>query len=381
MPLIKPRAADVNDYPPRKNTMKSSIHRLLCGATLASSCMAPVAMAANCSWNTGVPTTMNYQRNLGTLYVPRDARVGTVIGSVDLNHSTPNNAGLAVECRNDGTIRLDFNARATAPIFPGPLDPINGEDVTGKILQTNVPGVGVRIKLGFPFNGGPDNSFTPIGLPTVPYDGFNDKNLLTSIRLNSLSNRVTLVKTGPLAPGPQTLDGNELFSGHLTDLGKVFGYGITGTIIAAQCSVGVNPVSADPVQLGDWDTADFTGPGYATKPTPFQITLSECATDPGAGSVAWANIRLDGILGSAPIGPATNGIFSLTDDSEAKGMGIQVLKTDGTPVELATEVPLITISPGTTVLMFNARFYQTEPAAAIRPGLAKGALRFTLTYK
>jgi type 1 fimbria pilin len=380
MPLINPAMADVN-RPLRKNTMKISIHTLLWGAMLVGSCMAPVAMAANCTWNTGGPSMMNYQRNIGTLYVPRDARVGTVIGSIDLNNSTPNNAGLIVECRNDGSQRLDFNARATAPIFPGPLDPINGEDVTGKILQTNIPGVGVRIKLGHPFDGRANNSFVPIGAPTVPYDGISDKALLNPITLNSLSNRVTLVKTGPLAPGPNTLDGSELFSGHFTDLGKVFGYGLIGTIIPAQCSVGANPVSADPVPLGDWDTADFVGPGYATPSVPFTITLSQCETDPGAGFIAKANIRLDGILGSAPIGPTTDGIFSLTTDSDAKGMGIQILKADGTPLELATEVPLIAISHGSTTLDFNARFYQTEPATAVRPGLAKGALSFTLTYK
>lgn len=50
-------------------------------------------------------------------------------------------------------------------------------------------------------------------------------------------------------------------------------------------------------------------------------------------------------------------------------------------MELSTKVPLIAISPGTTVLDFNARFYQTEPSSAVRPGLAKGALSFTLTYK
>ena len=380
MPLIKPATADVNRYPLRKHTMKTSIHTMLSVAMLAGSWIAPVAMAANCSWNTGVPSMMNYKRNMGTLYVPRDASVGTVIGSIDLNHPTPNDAGLYAECVNSGQ-RLNFNARATVPIFPGPLEPINGEDVTGKILQTNIPGIGVRIKLGFPLNGGPDNSFVPIGAPTVPYDGFNDKHLLTPIRLNSLSNRVTLVKTGPLTPGPSTLDGRELFSGHLTDLGKVFGFGLIGTIIPAQCSVSANPVSADPVKLGDWDTADFVGPGYTTHPVPFTITLSQCETDRGAGFVATANIRLDGILGSTPIGPTTDGIFSLTTDSGAKGMGIQILKADGTPMELATEVPLIAISPGNTMLDFNARFYQTEPATAIRPGLAKGALSFTLTYK
>jgi type 1 fimbria pilin len=361
--------------------MKSSIHRLLRGATLAASCMAPLAMASNCTWSTGGPAMMNYQRNLGTLYVPRDARIGTIIGTVDVSHSTPNNAGQAVECRNDGTKRLDFHARATAPIFPGPLDPINGEDVTGKVMETNVPGVGIRVKLGFPLNGVSANTFTPIGVATVPYDAFNDKNLLTPIELNSLSNRITLVKTGPLPPGHHSLDGRELFSGHVTDLGKVFGYGVIGTIVTAQCSVGANPVSADPVELGEWDKADFTGPGYTTTPVPFKITLNQCETGTGGGFVAKAHIRLDGILGSAPIGPTTDGIFSLTNDSGAQGVGIQILDNHGAPVELATQAPIIPIVPGETELKFKARFYQTEPSTAVRPGLAKGALSFTITYQ
>ncbi|MBH2035416.1 MAG: type 1 fimbrial protein [Pseudomonadales bacterium] len=362
--------------------MKSSIHSLVQGVVLAASCIAPWAMAANCEWNTGGPAMMSYQRDMGTLYVPRDARVGAVIGGIDLYRSTPNNAGLTAECSNDGNHNLEFNARATAPIFPGPLDPINGEDVTGKILQTNIPGVGVRIKLGIPLNGVGDNSFVPNGPPTVPYDAFNNMRLLIPIRLNSLANRLTLVKTGPIDPGQHTLDGRELFSGHLSDLGKVFSFGMIGTIVQAQCTVDALPPGSDPVQLGDWDAADFTHTGFTTQAMPFSIRLSACVTDPGSGFIATANIQLDGVKGSMPIGPTSNGVFSLTSDSAAEGMGIQILKADGTtPVELSKEMPVIAISPGSTSLDFSARFYQTEPADAIRPGLAKGALSFTITYK
>lgn len=364
--------------------MKISMHRRLCGAFLAVTCLPSLAAAANCQWTpAGGPTMKNYQRNLGTLYVPRDARAGTVIGAVDLTQSTSSNPGLVAECTNDGNHYLVFDARATAPVFPGTLDPINGEDVTGKILQTNIPGIGVRIKLGTPLDGRGDNSFVPIGgSPTVPYRGFNNIAFATRIRLNSLSNRVTLVKTGPLAQGVHTLNGSELFSGHFPDLGKVFGYGLTGTIITAQCSVGANPVSADPVLLGEWDTADFTHPGYATAAVPFNITLSSCETDPGGGPVATAHIQLDGVKGSAPVGPVSNGVFSLTTDSTAQGVGIQILKADGvTPVELQTQVPLVAISSGTTVLDFKARFYQTGAAGSVHPGVAKGALNFIVTYQ
>ncbi|MCF8984772.1 fimbrial protein [Pseudomonas syringae] len=337
----------------------------------------------DCYW-VSPPGLKDYRRDIGTLYVPRDARVGTVIGSIDVLEGTPDQAGLEAACRNDGTALLEFNATATAPIFPGNVDPINGEDLTGKILQTNIPGVGVRIRLGHPYDSNCPNCFMPAGgSATVPFIGLNDhRDMLTSIRLLHMNNYLTLVKTGPIPSGPNVLNGSELFSGSVTTLGRIMRFGLTGTVLQAQCSVGADPVSADPVQLGEWDSADFTGPGFTTPAVPFSIALSNCETDTGSGFVATAHIQLDGVEGSVPEGPANSGVFSLTSDSDAKGMGIQVLKGDGvTPMELQTEVPLIAITPGNVVLNFYARFYQTQASSAIRPGKAKGALSFTMTYK
>ncbi|MBP1143881.1 fimbrial protein [Pseudomonas congelans] len=342
-----------------------------------------------CYWRTA-PGMKDFRRDIGALYVARDAKIGSVIGSVNMSAITPDPAGLEVACINDGTALLEFRAVATAPVFPGVIDPINGEDVTGKILQTNIPGVGVRTRLGIPLTpppGGPcNNCFIPVdGDPTVPYLGIHDhRPMISAMRILHLRHEVTLVKTGPIPSGPQLLDGGELWSGSVTPLGKIMSFGLTGTVHQAQCSVGANAVSADPVQLGEWDSADFTGPGFTTTAVPFSIALSNCETDtaPGTGFVATAHIQLDGVQGSMPVEPTNSGVFSLTSDSTAQGIGIQILKADAiTPMELLTEVPLSAISPGNTVLNFHARFYQTDANSAIRPGLAKGALSFTMTYK
>ncbi|NVL47562.1 type 1 fimbrial protein, partial [Pseudomonas syringae pv. actinidiae] len=115
---------------------------------------------------------------------------------------------------------------------------------------------------------------------------------------------------------------------------------------------------------------------------PFSIALSNCETDTNGGFVATAHITLDGVDGSQPEGPLNSGVFSLTTDSDAKGVGIQMLKADGsTPMELRTEVPVIAITPGDTTLNFHARFYQLGASSEVRPGKARGALSFTLTYK
>lgn len=371
--------------------MKSSKHHALCWLVLALAGVSQAAWARDdplddCFWLSG-GGPMVFLSNIGSVYVPRDAPTGAIIGRLDVQAGVtdpPNE----VNCWNrpPSTRILEFQAQATAPVFPSPLPPINGEDVTGKVLQTNIPGVGVRIKLRAPYDGlsGP-NSFIPVDAPIVPFRAERPPSdrMIIPIRIVGAIHRYTLIKTGPIAPGPHRLDGSELFSGHVTTLGKIFGFGMTGTVIQAQCSVGVNPVSADPVRLGDWDTSDFTGPGFTTTAVPFSIALSNCETDASSGgNVATAHIRLDGINGSLPVGPAGSGVFSLTTDSIAEGMGIQVLKADGiTPVELNADVPLQPITPGNVVLHFNARFYQTAATRDVRPGLAKGALSFTLTYK
>ena len=370
--------------------MKLTRHALLSGLALALAIASPYSWANQnpsfgCFWQTG-SGQMILRMDLGTLYVPRDAPAGTPIGPIDKRYTQRAPGAAIVYCKTheNAMQNLIFQALATAPVFPGTLPPVGGEDVTGKILQTNIAGVGVRIRLGDPFVGGARNSFTPTeGHSVVPYQAERTPtSMLSPIPITGLISYLTLVKTGPIPAGAHSLDGSELFSGHVPTLDRIFNLGLTGTVVQAQCSVNANPVSADPVRLGDWSTTDFTGPGFTTPAVPFKIALTNCETDPDSADFAMAHIRLDGINGSQPVGPPGSGVFSLTSDSSAQGVGIQVLKADGsTPVELNTEVPLVPVASGNMTLDFNARFYQIEPSDAVRPGLAKGALSFTLTYK
>jgi type 1 fimbria pilin len=371
----------------RKNNMNATIRHLTVLTALAVGSMAQSAVAApgdpnGCFWGT-VSGLMTFSVDVGNVYVPRDARQGSLIGTFDKYFFTNNGEGLSIRCVNDGNASLRFEANATAPIFSGTLPPVNGEDVNGKVLNTGINnGIGARIRLGFPFDGGVENSFRPNGPPVVPFTADANHQIFTAIPLASLQNYVTLIKTGPIAPGPHRFT-SKLFSGSLTGLNTVLNYEVTGTVIQSQCTVLGNPVSADPVQLGTWPASDFTHKGFTTRPTPFHITLSDCEADPSGDNVATAHIRLDGVKGSLPVGDGSNGVFTLGDGSTASGMGIQILREDGiTPVALGAEVPLIAINPsGTTALPFSARFYQTEDSADVRGGVAKGSLGFTVTYQ
>jgi hypothetical protein len=76
------------------SSMKNSKRRLLGATVLAATCLPSLAWSANCQWvPAGGPTMKNYQRDMGTLYVPRDASPGTVIGAIDLPQTTSSNPG------------------------------------------------------------------------------------------------------------------------------------------------------------------------------------------------------------------------------------------------------------------------------------------------
>lgn len=338
------------------------------------------AQAVNtCYWTSGAgPIT--FTPDLGAVYVPRDAPLGSIIGSVK-NLFTPSAEGGAIGCSNDGLTGtvLSFNAVASAPIFMGPLPPM-----PGTLLHTNIPGVGIRIELQRPLvkEGAEDNSFTALNGPYVPMNSVHAATMgSANFALSNLRHQVTLIKIGNLAPGIHALNGAQLFSGHFTGIGKAFTYGVTGTVVQAQCSLSGSPVSADPVQLGSWDSTHFTKQGDVTDAVDFHINLIACEADPTDANISTANIRLEGAKGSVEF-DAENGIFTLASSATAKGVGIQMLRADGlTPISLGVEVPVIAIRPGTTVMDFKARIYQTHPADEVESGSVEGALNFTLTYK
>ncbi|WP_338523173.1 fimbrial protein [Pseudomonas batumici] len=364
--------------------MKLSNARIAGLFGLALGCQLPQAMAGTgCYW-LGNPGPMTFTADLGSVYVPRDAATGSVIGHLDRFVKPGNAQGLAIICENDDIARLTFDAMASVPRVPNKWPGNNGINADS-LLQTNIPGVGARIRLGFPFDGSANNAFTPVnGDPTVPFTAEHQRQMGVNLRFSEIEARVTLVKTGDIDPGPQPIRDQELFSGQLTGIaGKALGFALSGTVIQAHCGAS-STVSADPVELGDWDQQDFSHKGYTTRAVPFSITLGACVADPDPSlpNIATAHIQLDPISGSTPLLPDI-GVFSLASSaSTAEGVGMQILQEDGsTPLRLGDDNRLIPITSGTTVLGLAARFYQTEDPDKIRPGSAKGALSFTITYQ
>ncbi|MFW0758945.1 fimbrial protein [Pseudomonas sp. H11T01] len=354
--------------------------------TLAASGLMPFsaayAVTNTCYWGGGTGP-IRYVANVGALSIPRDAKVGDPIGPID-QPFIQGAGGLSINCVTDGT-RLTFNASATAAPVPGPIPRRNGMDINGTLLQTNIAGVGALIKFGRPYDG-LTNGFWKLSGPdsTVPFDGYIDFSTPFVLQHSVLHGAITLVKTGPIGRGMQPLDsGRELVNASFTGVPNAFGLALSGSVTQAECTLSVNPVSADPVKLGDWTTSKFTAEGDTTDPVPFTIALNSCISDPlPGGTVTNAHIRLEPTAGSTTL-DAGKGLFSLGGSSTAQGVGIQILGGDAlTPVALGTDVVQGAIpATGGMLLEFNARFYQTGPTGDVAAGSAEGALAFTITYK
>ncbi|MFK0267436.1 fimbrial protein [Pseudomonas asiatica] len=330
---------------------------------------------SGCTWQ-GASGPVSHSVNLGEFWVPRDAEPGTIIGSAQRVVSRdPSNR--EIRCDNDGTGVLTFLMPATVPVHGNPLPPVDGKDITGKVLETGITGVGLYIRLRHPYTGA-NNGFRPVdGHPAIPYEGENRVNISPSpLLINDLSADYYLIKTGPI-PAGRTHFNTRVATGTVTDLGPALQLSVGAGVNQAQCTLKADAVSDTPVRLGSHDAATFSTPGDTSPPVNFHITLSDCDDDP-AGSVARAHIRLEGALGSSVIDPSL-GLFSLNDSAPAQGIAIQLLRSDSSPMTLEQDEPVTWLTIGDTRLDFKARYYQIDPKVSAGP--ASGALKFTISYR
>ena len=338
------------------------------------------AHALGCEWPTA-RGPLQFTHNIADIkWVARDAPVGSKIYSATTTGVV--GPGFILKCDNDGTLSLTANMGTPLPVARGTFHTVDGKDVTGKVLQTSIPGVGLYLELGGFLNADIDtsNAFhaNDGGIGAVPYVGENQQDMRpSSMEMKNLSIKyMALIKTGPIPPGVSSFN-QEVVRGVVSDVGDAVRLTLSGKVQQAQCTLRADAVSANPVQLKTHDIAVFKGPGSHSDPVDFYITLNKCEDDK-AGSVARAFMRLDGVDGSVPVNRDL-GVFTLTTDSSASGIGIQVMRSDNTPLKLEEFVDMVPLTPGITRLDLRAQYYQTE--ATVTPGEAKGALNFTIEYR
>lgn len=312
------------------------------------------------------------------VWVPRDLPVGEPIITTRFPPLLTDPANIIVECRNSSDRLLEAHVNPTTPLLHNLPARLGNGRFANKVLRTRIKGVGAVIEMGWPFAGLAGNNFrSASGDNTVPYYGTNMSTMAVPLAIGPMGMTVTLVKTGAIAAGPVMLD-EEMAHGSTTDVPDAFRLRLSANLNQAQCTLKSDAVSADPVDLGSHTVADFPAKGTTTTSMPFHITLSDCEDDP-VSSTATAYLYLTGTDGSVALDPK-QGLFSLGNGSTAKGIGIHITDDSGVPVPLQEHVSSNQkLQLPLTRLPYRAHFYQTDDR--VTPGLAKGALDFTISYR
>lgn len=152
-----------------------------------------------------------------------------------------------------------------------------------------------------------------------------------------------------------------------------------GSINTAMCGLPGAPGTQVSVPLGSWRADEFKGEGSVVDTQAFIVPVRTCQAGTEPGNENFAHLRLDPRNGSSVL-DAQRGILGLNSDSDARGVGVQVLKADLTPMALTEEVQMVRMSNGDMNIAMAARYIQVGKD---RPtgGVANASVGFTLTYK
>lgn len=286
------------------------------------------------------------------------------------------NAGWCKSSQNaNDRVRMNVN-------FTMPGAPVPGFT---NVYPTNLTGVGVRISI---WASGARNYDTPsayYGTPTTPTyipqsltaNLQNDPiNLSPAYGTGYLQIRVEVIKTASnWQAGPLRFVGGGLQvsaadgASNIVDFTQV---SIVGTMRTRTCSVGTASQNIN-VPLGAISyPSGFSGNGAgAFGPTrAFRITLN-CVSGPRT------SIQFDPVT-TVPENP---NIIGLTpDQSNAWGVGVQLVNSSGMPIPLRTPILLVDQAPdGANTQSFGARYYLL--GGTLKGGAANAVSTFTMVYE
>jgi type 1 fimbria pilin len=243
-----------------------------------------------------------------------------------------------------------------------------------KIYQTPVEGVGVKIRHGN--GGGAWYEMWPMEFNYGPtqISGFNMPHPTMDIKLE-------FVKTGPITGRGRLAGeyGSTTFSGGGGSL-RAARYLFSGDlqIKAPTCAAAAQTQNVD---LGTIPAKKFTGIGTVSELKPFAINLICSGGDENVDAKLYVTLT-DNTNQSN-----TSNTLSLTSDSQAKGVGIQVFK-DSTQLGFGPDSAAVgnknqwyagTTGNGFFSIPLQARFVQTSQT--VTPGPAKGRMTFTISYQ
>ncbi|MDF3199162.1 fimbrial protein [Pseudomonas sp. 1912-s] len=317
--------------------------------------------------------------DMGIQYVPRDAPIGSIIGTANIKYVYNTNTSYTCGWSDEWEIRVSSNFTVVPNIT---LPQMEGGISKATVLKTNVPGVGLIV------SSEPLQSYSAISgsPPYVPY----------KVRLaafpgvyKSVPAKFTLVKISNDIPvGSSRIESpNSTISYWSTNrLHSIF---LKGTVIRSECSVTGGGHAYIEVPMGAVSRREFKGKDSYSKSNGFVIPLTNCTPGSYPSNQSWnyynnsnAHIRLDGLQGSTLI-DATRGVIGLSQESTAKGVAVQILRKDGvTPLSLGKDVSIDQLKGNSMDIELKARYIQTSNITeGPEPGSANARAAFTITYK
>jgi type 1 fimbria pilin len=308
------------------------------------------AQAVNCTIS-NAPAAISF----GAVTVPRDVPIGMAIGPVVTSTASVSCPYIPNAVNNSYYLQVFSSLQASG--------------LTG-VWATGMAGIGVRVSNGNTvFSGYAKNDFAP----AVPKGAANTTYTATFTFQYQLVKTAAQVTTG----GP--LNVSQMFYLISHDVPNNVDSGVQGqtginntTITVATCSVMTNPVN---VMLPTLSANTLNAAGTTGGATDFQIQL-QC----GAG----ANVHVT--LTDATNPGNTTSQLTLTSDSGASGVRLQILKSDGSAVTFGPDSAaagnpgqwLAGSADSTSAIPLTAQYIST---GAVTPGTVKASATFTLSYQ
>lgn len=307
-----------------------------------------------------------------TVTVPRDAPVGTILTpwvttAAGSNQYTCDIPPLTSMGYRNGLGDFTNSTGMTA----------TSSDGTFTVYRTSVPGVGIAIGANFYYGSwgncqGVGIGWRGWGNPRVGGSAASCSGTNVEVQSNYDSRAtVALVKTDQVSVGG-TVSGRILYYSWESPygVGNPTNYHISSVqIVPALCTT--PDVSVD---LGTYQKSQFTGVGYTTRAVDFNVRMDACPA--GMSAIQY---KVDPVT---PVINSTQSVVSLSSDSTAAGIGVQVLNGAGTTAfpfgTFQTFSNYKTATGGNYLIPMKARFYQT--AATVTPGTARSAITLTMLY-
>ncbi|MFM0503869.1 fimbrial protein [Paraburkholderia caffeinilytica] len=330
-------------------------------------CIGAISVSAHANLTCEV-ASINKAFVAGVISVPMNTAVGATVSTL-----APDAFQLTCKFLADGlsdtsaTLFSDFTT--TGGLAPGFTD----------VYKTGIPGLGVRYMFNSP-QCNANNLVLSHGTVRIscPFSGpLNGPIMTANVTVTS-----SLVVTDTIAAGASTLstvpsvtiiystsDGGSSY----WNKGSLYTGSATGVLTRATCSVNQTNVA---VLMPTADTRVFSSVGAVAAPQPFSLAFS-CATGAKVSITLTDNVN--------PSNRST--ALQLSPDSTARGIGVQILNSSGTPVSFGpdsaapgnTNQWLIGNSPnGTLQVPLTARYVRT---GAVSAGTVKALATFTMSYQ